>query len=89
MDERDVVIIKSLQPLFQEARMHGMWFHQRYCNLWFTPDELEQKQANGKFIWGPPNWELCDPKIRVIQLEADIAKIQSTIDEIKAKTEKK
>lgn len=52
----------EMRPLFAQARAEGKWFWGRYHDIWFSPDELEAEQRNGKFRWGPVNWELLDPK---------------------------
>lgn len=64
-------ILKSLLPLFVRARSQGLWFHCAYQDLWFSPDDLAREHAAGRFIWGPENWSLRDPKERLAQLERE------------------
>jgi hypothetical protein len=51
----------SMRALFDQARAEGKWLWTRYHDIWFSPDELEAEQRNGKFRWGSCNWELRDP----------------------------
>lgn len=64
MDE----ITIGMAPLFQKARAHGLWFYCAYQQLWFSPDNLEREQKNGRFRWGAVNWELRDPREQVTKL---------------------
>ena len=52
----------ALEPLFAEAGRTSRWFWARQYDLWFSPGELRAEHDRGKFIWGPPNWELRDPQ---------------------------
>jgi hypothetical protein len=71
MDEKTAVL-KSLEPLFKEARERGLWFHCGYQDLWFPPDELEKVQTEeGRFIWGAVNWTLRHPNERKEQLRRE------------------
>jgi hypothetical protein len=58
-----------MEPMLQEAERFGMWLHQRYSGLWFSPRQLRTEQAAGKFCWGPINWDLRDPKDHLEALE--------------------
>lgn len=60
MTDSAAAIREMCVPLIREARERGlMIFHGGLSGpLWFTADELEQKQAGGKFCWGPVNWRL-------------------------------
>ena len=61
-------IVDGLAPMFKEAREKGLWFHGTYHDLWFTPDELEQRQSEGQSLWGAVNWKLRNPNERLQQL---------------------
>lgn len=50
------------RELIEEARANGKWLHCAYQDLWFSPDELDAANRNGKFRWGPANWSLRDPQ---------------------------
>lgn len=54
----------SLDHMFAVARTKQLWFFHGGLSgpLWFSPDELEAEQKNGKFVWGAVNWHLRDPK---------------------------
>lgn len=63
----------DLDALFERARKERlMFFIQSMATgpMWFTPNELQQQQEKGSFIWGAVNWQLCDPeKYRKLLLE--------------------
>jgi hypothetical protein len=87
MSERQA-ILDGLKPLFEKARKEKLVFFAGYPDLIFTPDELEEKQANGQFIWGFVNWELVKPGKIISWLKADVDKAQkeyqSFLDRVKA-----
>jgi hypothetical protein len=56
-DIRDMIA-----PMLKEARERGLWLHCSYQDMWFTPDELEAEQKEGRLCWGPVNWKLRDPR---------------------------
>ncbi|MBK6639640.1 MAG: hypothetical protein IPH08_04060 [Rhodocyclaceae bacterium] len=55
--------------MFAEARRDGLWFRCTYQDLWFSPDDLEAAQANGRFIWSAMNWELRPPADYIAKME--------------------
>lgn len=66
-------IKESLEPMFKRAREYYLWFKSTYDpSLVFTPDELEQVQAEGRFQWGAANWALIDPLIIIKNIELEI-----------------
>lgn len=67
--ERTEMILKELEPLFKRARVEGLWFWTSYQDLWFSPDDLEERQREGRFIWGAVNWKLRDPMERLKEME--------------------
>ena len=73
-------ILDSLRPLFERARKDGLWFHCGYQALWFSPDELEKANAEGRFIWGPINWTLRDPQEHVAYLAR---KVVGSLEEVR------
>lgn len=54
-------ILKQLEPLFEKAKKLDFWFYTPYHQMWFSPEALREEHKNGRFIWGPPNWQLRDP----------------------------
>lgn len=67
--ESEVQAIRdSLEPLFTQAEKEQLWFRSRYQGIWLTPNELRENQAEGKFIWGPSNWELRNPEEELARL---------------------
>lgn len=75
-------ILKDLQPMFIEARKSKFWFKSTYQDLWFSPDELEEKHKNDKFIWGKVNWKLADPMELINRKEAEIKNLQLSLSEL-------
>lgn len=71
-------ITQGLAPMFAEAKKNGLWFHCNYQDLWFSPEELKEYQADGKFRWGAVNWKLLNPSV---QLEYLDQKIRNAIKE--------
>lgn len=63
-NETDIAIIQGLEPLLQEAERKGLWLVSHYQQIWFSPQQLRTHLANGKYLWGPPNWELRYPSER-------------------------
>ena len=78
-------ILKSLEPMFELAEKTGYWFFCSYQQMWFHPNELRQKQAEGYFIWGPANWILRDPQEKLIELESRIESAKKEYDNFKNK----
>lgn len=64
-DEARAYIKAGLAPLFERARVEGLWFWCRYQDLWFSPDQLAKEHAAGSFLWGAVNWSLRDPQERL------------------------
>lgn len=63
----------TLQPLITQARKEGKWLHCYYQDIWFSPDELEAANQEGRFLWGAVNWTLRDPH-EMVQEQAEILK---------------
>lgn len=76
-------IIESLQPLFDKARAEGLWFLCTYEGLWFSPDELEALQKKGQFVWGPVNWRLTTPIVRLKELEREAESAAALADDFR------
>lgn len=69
----------ALDAMFAEARAKRLWFFHGGMSgpLWFSPDELEAKQKNKRFIWSAENWKLRDPAEYVASLDHKIASLQN------------
>lgn len=63
----------TLHPLIVQARKEGKWLQSQYLNIWFSPDELEAANREGRFLWGAVNWRLRDPN-EIVQEQAEILK---------------
>ena len=76
-------ILKTLEPLFTQAEKEGLWFISSYQSILFTPNELREAQAEGRFIWGFVNWKLINPQDEIDRLEKyKVSMIKNTNDEI-------
>ena len=62
---------EELQELIEKARIEDSLLYQRYTGIYFTPNELEQKNKMGQFVWGVCNWELVPREKRLGQLKAE------------------
>ena len=69
----------ELDQLFAEARAKGLWFYHGGLSgtCWFTPDELQQAQEGGAFIWGAVNWKLRPPTELLDQYDKHISTLMS------------
>lgn len=76
----------TMEELIRKALAENKWLWCRYQDLWFKPNELAEAQANGKFRWGPVNWEMRDPQERIKSLEEDVKRAKSTLENFKART---
>lgn len=61
----------EMQFMFESAEREGLWFHCAYQDLWFSPAELRDEHARGRFQWGPVNWQLLNPAEHLRQLERE------------------
>ena len=68
--------LDSLRPLIAKARAEGKWLHCSYQNLWFSPDQLETENREGRFRWGAVNWTLRDPGEMVQQRADDLRRAE-------------
>jgi len=68
-----------LTMLIEQARNEGKWLHCAYQDLWFSPNELEKENANGRFRWRPENWEVCNPCVEVAQLQKEVSNAQDAL----------
>jgi len=75
--------VESLKPLIEKARRAGKWLHCAYQDLWFSPEQLEQHNAAGRFRWGAVNWSLRDPQERLKEMQRSIDKTQKAFDRFK------
>lgn len=71
-----------MQPLFEKAIREGLWFYAVYQALWFSPEELETANNNGKYLWGPFNWQLRNPQQKMEELENQKENIDRQIHDL-------
>jgi hypothetical protein len=75
-------IVAGLAPLFKKAEKEGLWFHEGFHDVSFSPKELRKEQANGKFWWGACNWKLIDPQSLIKDFKKDIRRAEDEIKKI-------
>lgn len=80
-------ILKSLEPLFEQATRENKWFFCSYQALDFSPKELREAHKQGRFIWGPVNWKLIDPP-KLKSVEEEIKKVHEYNDELRKRLER-
>jgi hypothetical protein len=59
----------DMDDLIDRAEREGKWLHTCYQDIWFKPSELRRARAEGRFLWGVPNWTLRDPRERLAEAE--------------------
>ena len=64
---------EMMNLMIDSAEKQKMWMFCQYQALWFSPQELRKAQAEGRFRWGPVNWQIRDPQERMAELERGIA----------------
>jgi len=74
-------ILKELEPLFEKAEKEGKWFYCKYQGLWFSPQKLREQQEQGRFIWGSCNWELRDPREKLVEMKRQRDSLNREIDQ--------
>lgn len=72
----------ELRELIGRARHEGKWLWCHYQDLWFSPDQLETQNKQGKFVWGAVNWKLRDPQERLDEANARYVQAQAERDRI-------
>lgn len=88
MAKQRQLILHTLEPLFQRAIEQGLWFFAPYQSMWFSPAELRTHHAAGRFIWGPPNWELRSPKGLFQQAQASVEAASLALENVKSRLAK-
>lgn len=48
----------EMEALLRRAESEGAMLYTAYHDLWFTPKELREAQADGRFRWGAVNWAI-------------------------------
>lgn len=80
------MIFKShLSELIESARQQDLWLHCNYQDLWFSPDELEEQNIKGKFLWSVENWTLQDPHVKLERLMENIQDAKKTYNDFRAR----
>jgi hypothetical protein len=78
---------EPLKKLIEKARKERKWLVSTYQQLWFSPDELETANNEGRFCWRPTNWTLQDP-LDLVEEKFDIVKkaqrdLKETMDRVR------
>ena len=85
--EDEMEIQCQLTELIAEAREKYLWIHCNYHDLWFSPNELEKCNAEGKYLWAKVNWTLKDPQVLVEIDEERIANLTKSLQGLKDRIE--
>lgn len=78
----------EVASLCEIARAKNKWLHCHYQDLWFTPDELLEQNANGRFIWGARNWSISDPEEGIHKLDNEVLHAQRRLDNLRDRVKK-
>ena len=79
--------LKMLEPLFERAEREGLWFYSNYQGLWFSPAQHRKEHANGKFRWGPVNWQLLPPSEYIAGAEQRAKQANEELGRVRAYVE--
>ena len=71
----------ALTSLIKEARLKGLWLYAYYQDLWFSPDELEQANKEGRF-WSE-SFIIRDPRELIDKLEQEVLSIRTKLKKVK------
>ena len=71
----------NLSSLIEKARREGLWLWCIYQDLWFSPDELEAENRQGRFRWGETNWKLRDPQENIVALKQRVTSAECNLVE--------
>lgn len=88
MEKRLIAYNDEMQSLVDEAIAKGLWFYAGYQDLWFSPRELVQAQADNRFRWGKVNWRLRDPNEACARLSAKLADASAELKAFQARIQK-
>lgn len=75
--EQRAAIIADMEPLIAEAKNKRWWFKSHYQDIWFSPDELRAAMQEGRFVWGPTNWSMSDPRNMLSELQRRIVDLNA------------
>ncbi len=76
-------LLRSLAPLFKKAEDHGLWFHSRYQDLWFSPSELRHEHENDRLLFSAENWQLKNPQLQIDYLESKVRSAEKDLENFK------
>jgi len=88
LDRLKNTVKAELEALCAQARAEKKWLFCSYQEIWFSPDELQEQNAKGKFLWGAKNWTLLDPYEKVNRLKVAAVFAQRELDEFRYKIDK-
>lgn len=78
---------RTREELIQKARAENKWIHCSYQDLWWTPSELENALAYGRFQWGVQNFQLKSANERLEYLGRKVQDAQEDLDRFKKRME--
>lgn len=72
-------VYEPLVELIEQAKQEGKYLHCAYQDICFTPFELEDLNHQGRFCWGPVNWQLVTPDSLVADEQRMLRGVQKSI----------
>lgn len=69
---QEQAILMAMEPVIREAEDSGMWFYHKSPErgeIWASPQYLRLRHSQGRYIWGPDQWELRSPRAYMNQLK--------------------
>lgn len=85
MESSKQEVLDSLKFLFEKAEKENLWFYTKSHNLWFSPDDLKQRQENDEYVWMVHYWRLRNPHEKLDELYMEEESIQNQIWSLKRK----
>ena len=76
---------QTLSELIDQAEAEHKWLYYHYQNMWFSPQELRDANAEGRFRWRVVNWRLRDPQEKLKRLREHVKPSQKELEEFKEK----
>jgi hypothetical protein len=80
--------VLTMEDLFERAKRDGLWFYTAIHQLWFSPRELKELRALGRFTWGAAYWELRDPQEYLLEAQREFDRAKEHFEGVKANIER-
>ncbi len=74
MEETREEVPKDLELLIRKAEENSMFLYCIHDDIWFSPEELKEQNAVGKYCWNKYNWKLISPFDKLAELFEKVVK---------------